>query len=76
MGEIVNLRTRRRQRDRLDRAEQAAGNRARFGRTGMEKERDRMERAQADRVLDGARLETPGADAAPGSAGESDPPGE
>ncbi len=57
MGEIVNLRTRRRQRDRADASQQAADNRARFGRTRAEAERDRQEQARQQAVLDGARLE-------------------
>ncbi len=57
MGEIVNLRTRRRQRDRADAAQQAADNRARFGRTRTEVERDRQDQARQQAVLDGARLE-------------------
>jgi hypothetical protein len=57
MGEIVNLRNRRRQRDRAEAAQQAADNRARFGRTRAEAERDEGDRARAQAVLDGARLE-------------------
>ena len=57
MGEIVNLRTRRRQRDRAEAAQQAADNRARFGRTRAEVECDRQDQARQQAVLDGARLE-------------------
>ncbi len=57
MGEIVNLRIRRRQRDRADAAQEAADNRARFGRTRAEVERDRQDQARQQAVLDGARLE-------------------
>ncbi len=57
MGEIVNLRTRRRQRDRSDASQQAADNRARFGRTRLEVERDRQEQNRQQAVLDGARLD-------------------
>ena len=57
MGEIVNLRTRRRQRDRAEAAQQAADNRARFGRTRAEVGRDRQDQARQQAVLDGARLE-------------------
>ncbi|MCQ8277249.1 DUF4169 family protein [Acetobacteraceae bacterium KSS8] len=59
MGEIVNLRTVRRRRDRAQQAEQAAGNRARFGRTGAEKTADRLDRDRAERQLDNARLDDP-----------------
>ncbi len=65
MGEIVNLRTRRRQRDRTEASQQAADNRARFGRTPAEVERDRQDQARQQAVLDGARL-----DAAPPAAEE------
>lgn len=57
MGDIVNLRTARRRRERAAEAAAAADNRARHGRTKAEIERDRLASAQADRLLDGARLE-------------------
>ncbi len=68
MGEIVNLRTRRRQRERADASQQAADNRARFGRTREEILRDRQAEARQQAVLDGARLDPP-----PPAASE-DPP--
>lgn len=37
----------------------AAANRVRFGRTGAEKKREKLERARAERKLDGTRRETP-----------------
>lgn len=57
MGEIVNLRGRRRQRDRQLDAQQAADNRSRFGRTRAEKARDAADAARSSAVLDGARLQ-------------------
>lgn len=57
MGDIVNLRSVRRRRDRAAEAAAAADNRARHGRTKAAIERDRLVSDQADRVLDGARLE-------------------
>ena len=57
MGEIVNLRTIRRRRDREAEALQAADNRARFGRSRDEAERLRREPDRQRSVLDGARLE-------------------
>lgn len=57
MGEIVNLRGRRRQRDRQEAERQAADNRARFGRTRAEKARDAQEQARGEAILDGARIE-------------------
>ncbi len=70
MGEIVNLRTRRRQRDRAGASQQAADNRARFGRTREEVARDRQHQARQQAVLDGARLDpSPPADDDPPTAG-------
>lgn len=43
MGEIVNLRTARKRRDRDDKARLADENRARHGRTKGEKQRDKAE---------------------------------
>ncbi|WP_225205971.1 DUF4169 family protein [Novosphingobium huizhouense] len=60
MAEIVNLRTARKARQRADAAAQAAGNRAKFGRTAAEKARDGAEAARAARLLDGARREREG----------------
>ena len=37
----------------------AAANRIRFGRTGAEKKRDKLERARMEKTLDGSRRETP-----------------
>lgn len=56
MGDIVNLRTQRRQRARKQDAQQAADNRSRFGRTRAEKARDEADAARSSAVLDGARL--------------------
>jgi hypothetical protein len=55
MGEIVNLRKARKARARADAAEEAAANRARFGRTASEQESERLEQEQAKRRLDGAK---------------------
>jgi hypothetical protein len=59
MAEIVNLRTVRRRRDRAESAQAAADNRARFGRTKGQVERDRLDADHAERTLDGARLDEP-----------------
>ncbi|MEX2250274.1 MAG: DUF4169 family protein [Parvibaculum sp.] len=40
----------------------AAANRVRFGRSGAEKKRDKLERTRAERDLDGTRRETPPSD--------------
>ena len=57
MGEIVNLRGVRRQRDRQRQAQSAADNRSRHGRTRVEKARDEAEAARQRAILDGARIE-------------------
>ena len=59
MTEIVNLRTVRRRRDKAMAAQAAEENRIRHGRSKAEIARERDERAQADRLLDGARLDCP-----------------
>lgn len=71
MGEIVNLRGRRRQRDRQLDAQQAADNRSRFGRTRAEKARDEADAARTNAVLDGARLQ-PADAASAGSPSDAD----
>lgn len=52
-AEIINFRQERRRRQREARAAEAAENRARFGRTRAERERDALREAQARRNLDG-----------------------
>lgn len=57
MGEVINLRAARKARDRAARADAADANRARFGRTRVEKQADAAEIARREQLLDGARLE-------------------
>lgn len=57
MAEIINLRTIRKQKARADKAAQAEQNRALFGRTKAEKLKQKVEKAQADRHIDGHRRE-------------------
>ena len=59
MAEIVNLRRVKKQRARDDAAQAAAENRARFGRGKAERAAERLERARAERTLDGNRTDTP-----------------
>lgn len=54
MAEIVNLRLARKAHDRKQAAQHAAENRARFGRTKAEKQRDKIEADRASRTIDGA----------------------
>lgn len=64
MGDIVNLRAVRKQRERAAREAEAAANRSRFGRTKTQK---RQEAAAADKArqdLDGKRLDRPDEDGA------------
>lgn len=52
---------------KAEKEQRAAANRTRFGRTGAEKKRDRLERKRAEQKLDGARRDTPPDD--PGESG-------
>lgn len=56
MGEIVNLRRARKDRERLHREDEAAANRVKFGRSKAEKATTRAEDELAARRLDGHRL--------------------
>ena len=57
MAEIVNLRLVRKARQRSQAAQDAAENRARFGRTKGERARDAVEAERLARTVDGARRE-------------------
>lgn len=57
MGDVVNLNKARKARARSDAKATAEANRVKFGRTRAEKERDRIDKARADRLIDGAKLE-------------------
>lgn len=65
MAEIVNLRLARKARQRITAARLAEANRARYGRTHTERQRDEAERAALARVLDGARRDRPDDPATP-----------
>ncbi|MBN8818322.1 MAG: DUF4169 family protein [Sphingomonas sp.] len=58
MAEIVNLRMARKAKERARAEQQAAENRAKFGRTKAQKAKDRDEAERAARSLDGARRES------------------
>jgi hypothetical protein len=58
MGDLVNLNKARKAKARSVARATAEANRAKFGRTGAEKDRDRIEMARAEKRLDGHRLET------------------
>lgn len=60
MSEIVNLRRVKRARARQDAAAEAEAARRLHGRTRAERDAAEAARAQADRVLDGAKLDQPG----------------
>jgi hypothetical protein len=55
MADIINLRRVRKERARDKAAADAAASRAKHGRTGAEKERERVESDRQERLLDGAR---------------------
>jgi hypothetical protein len=57
MGDVVNLNKARKAKARGDARMTADANRAKFGRTRAEKERDHAEKARAERLLDGSKLE-------------------
>ena len=57
MVEIVNLRSVRKARARIAAREEAAANRAAFGRTKAQKARDAADAARLGAVLDGAKRE-------------------
>jgi Domain of unknown function (DUF4169) len=59
MGEIVNLRQIKKQREREAAAKAAAENRVRHGRTGAAKQAERMEQQRREAALDGAQQEKP-----------------
>jgi hypothetical protein len=55
VGDIVNLRKARKDRARAAKADKAAENRVRFGRTRAEKAGDTAEATRVTRTLDGAK---------------------
>lgn len=57
MGEVINLRQARKARARAEKEAQAQENRARFGRTGAEKQRDADTAERDDRRHDGHRID-------------------
>ena len=59
MGEVVNLRKWRKARERAEAEAQAAANRAAFGRSKAEKQRDAKEAAQRDALMEGSRMDAP-----------------
>lgn len=65
MAEIVNLRRWRKRRAKEDAAALAAANRSRHGQTLLERAAPAQEAAERNRLLDGARLPSPG-DGEPG----------
>jgi len=58
MAEIVNLRQARKTRDRAKAEQQAVENRAKFGRTKAQKQRDRDEAERLRREVERAKRET------------------
>jgi len=55
MGDVINLRTARKAKARATAAAKADANRVRFGRTKAEKQVEAIDRARAERLLDGAK---------------------
>ena len=59
MSNIVNLRRARKQKRRVDKDQTAVENRARFGRTKAERQREDAQLELDARKLDGAKVEQP-----------------
>jgi len=57
MGEVVNLNRARKAKAKLESRAIAEANRAKFGRSKAAKQREQAERARAEKLLDGARLD-------------------
>ncbi|TAM11578.1 MAG: DUF4169 family protein [Nevskiaceae bacterium] len=57
MANIINLRLARKRKARVEKAEKAAENRARFGRTKAEKQHERLQEELDRTRLDGAHVE-------------------
>jgi hypothetical protein len=57
MAEIVNLNKARKAKAKAGAGRQAEANRAKFGRTKAEKDREAAEQARRDALLDGAKRE-------------------
>lgn len=57
MGDVVNFNKARKAKARTDAKATAEANRAKFGRTKGEKQRDRIEKDRAGKIVDGAKLE-------------------
>ncbi len=57
MGDVVNLRTYRKQRKRVEKAAKAVANRQKHGRTKTEKARDKIEDRQRKEHLDGSQID-------------------
>ena len=56
-GKIINLRQARKQKQRADKETKAQENRAKFGRTGAQKNEDKVVKLKADKHLDGHKLD-------------------
>ena len=59
MGDVINLNKMRKARAKDVARTTATENRARFGRTKAEKDREKLEKARTDRLIDGAKIESP-----------------
>ena len=57
MGDVVNLNKARKAKARVDERAAADANRAKFGRTKAEKDREKIDRTRAGKLLDGAKLD-------------------
>lgn len=56
-GKIINLRQARKQKKRADKETKAQENRVKFGRTGAQKNADKVVKLKTDKHLDGHKLD-------------------
>ena len=60
MGDVVNLRQARKQKARTEKERLAEQNRALYGRSKVDRQRDRLTADEAEKFIAGHRRETPG----------------
>ena len=56
-GKIINLRTVRKQKKRVEKQADAEAKRAKFGRTGAQKKQDKVTNLKVEKHLDGHKLD-------------------
>lgn len=59
MGDVINLNKARKARLKAEARGRADANRAKFGRTKAEKEKERHEKDRLDKLVDGSKIQIP-----------------